>query len=328
MFKAIVGIDEAGLGPLLGPMTVGYSAFELPQPLSADAVMNLDLWKNLGGAIARKPGKRRAKPVVCDSKVIYSPGKGLKALEEEVLAWAHHAGIDTSSLDEVIAGLCPLAREKRHVYPWYEKSPAGFPLECEAALAPLRVKPIASALRGAGVALRTLGVVPVFEGEFNRTLRQTDNKSKAEFEVIGRILANLWVKHRHFAVICDRQGGRAHYRHVLHEQFAEADITIFTESPKVSTYELCVSSEPDQPRMFIAFVEKGDGKHFPVALASMCAKYVRELMMDRLNDWFVGHQPGLKPTAGYYGDGRRFLDDTVELRKRLAIDDSLFIRSK
>lgn len=328
MYKTLVGIDEAGLGPLLGPMTVGYSAFELPQALGADAVMNLDIWKALGGAVGRKPSKRRAKPVVCDSKVLYSPGKGLKALEAEVLAWAHHAGIDTSSIDGVVAGLCPLAREKRQVYPWYEKQPRGFPLECESALAPLRVKPIAGALNAAGLALRALGVVPVFEGEFNRTLRQTENKSKAEFEVIGRILASLWVKHRHMAVVCDRQGGRAHYRHVLHEQFGEADITIFTESPKISTYELCVTSEPDQPRMFIAFVEKGDGKHFPVALASMCAKYVREIMMDRLNDYFCGQQPGLEPTAGYYGDGQRFLADTRDLRKRLAIDDSIFVRSR
>lgn len=325
--RVLAGIDEAGLGPLLGPLTVGYSAFELSHAVSPDAMLTLDLWKALGGAFARKPVRKRVRPVVCDSKVLYSPSRGLRPLEEEVLAWAAHAGVDVSSYQTLLAGLCPLARETPDIYPWYGGDTT-FPLECDADLAALRRNPIARALGENGCELRALGVVPVFEGEFNRTLRRTDNKARAEFEIIGRILADLWVKHRHLGVICDRQGGRAHYRYTLHEQFPEADITIFHESEKLSTYELCVSSEPDRPSMFIAFAEKGDGKHFTVALASMCAKYVRELMMHRLNSWFGARQPGLAPTAGYYSDGRRFLRDTDSLRRRLAIDDGIFIRAR
>ncbi|NUO17517.1 MAG: hypothetical protein HUU03_13880 [Planctomycetaceae bacterium] len=66
----------------------------------------------------------------------------------------------------------------------------------------------------------------------------------------------------------------------------------------------------------------------PVALASMAAKYLRETMMQLFNDWFVARQPGLERTAGYYQDGRRFLQDTADLRCRLGLDDARLIRAR
>ena len=30
--SVIAGIDEAGLGPLVGPLTIGYAALRLPSP--------------------------------------------------------------------------------------------------------------------------------------------------------------------------------------------------------------------------------------------------------------------------------------------------------
>ena len=49
--------------------------------------------------------------------------------------------------------------------------------------------------------------------------------------------------------------------------------------------------------------------HLPVALASMTAKYLRELAMIRLNRFFREALPEIKPTAGYVQDGRRFLQE-------------------
>ncbi len=65
-----------------------------------------------------------------------------------------------------------------------------------------------------------------------------------------------------------------------------------------------------------------------VALSSMVSKYVRELMMRRLNRYFAGRMPALKPTAGYPVDAARFLDDTRDLRRREGIRDDLFIRAR
>ena len=54
---------------------------------------------------------------------------------------------------------------------------------------------------------------------------------------------------------------------------------------------------------------KADADHLPVALASMAAKLVRELLMQRLNRFFTERMPDLAPTAGYVQDGRRWLQE-------------------
>ena len=63
---------------------------------------------------------------------------------------------------------------------------------------------------------------------------------------------------------------------------------------------------------------KGDGKHAPVALASVLAKTVRELFMESLNTWFAEQVPGVRPTAGYPQDARRFLEDVASVLDRAA----------
>ena len=49
------------------------------------------------------------------------------------------------------------------------------------------------------------------------------------------------------------------------------------------------------------------GEEFlPTALASMTAKYLRELSMRAFNEFWCARVPGLRPTAGYPGDAPRF----------------------
>jgi hypothetical protein len=55
---------------------------------------------------------------------------------------------------------------------------------------------------------------------------------------------------------------------------------------------------------------------------------MRELFMKQFNAWWQEQMPGLKPTAGYYTDGMRFLEDTKALREHLDVSDEALIRCK
>lgn len=325
-YRHILGIDEAGLGPILGPLTIGYAGFALPSALTPDALLRLDLWHLLG--LGREPADRKKGPVVCDSKTLYTPARGLKALEEEILSWLALQSQEVNDFAAFWQVCCPHSAEKPGFYDWYSEPPKPFPLHSDSARLRLRAQPLSRALEKSGIELCALGVAPVFEGALNNALHRLGNKSRAEFEHITRIVGHHWRQFGQLAVVCDRQGGRERYGRALLREFPEADLRVLHESPKISSYELSVAGVQGDPRLFIAFIEKGEQDHLPIALASMAAKYVREVAMHQFNAWFSRHDPALKPTAGYYTDGRRWLDDTAGLRAAIGIDEAKLVRRK
>lgn len=63
-------------------------------------------------------------------------------------------------------------------------------------------------------------------------------------------------------------------------------------------------------------------------MASMLSKYLRESLMRRFNSFWQAHLPDLQPTAGYYTDGLRFLNDIQSKRVELGVHDADLIRSR
>ncbi len=126
----------------------------------------------------------------------------------------------------------------------------------------------------------------------------------------------------HPRVIVDRQGGRTHYREDLQLAFPTAQIRIVAESEGLSRYRL----RRDDTEVTITFAREAETGHLPVALASMLAKYVRELLMLRLNRFFRAHLPELKPTAGYVEDARRYLQDIEPVIRKLDLSRDSLIR--
>src|ERR1051326_1133418 len=79
----LAGIDEAGYGPLLGPLVVGCSAFEI----EGDAMGPLPcLWKRLRRLVSRNRLRSGRKIQINDSKAVYNPTVGVRELERAVLA--------------------------------------------------------------------------------------------------------------------------------------------------------------------------------------------------------------------------------------------------
>jgi hypothetical protein len=60
----------------------------------------------------------------------------------------------------------------------------------------------------------------------------------------------------------------------------------------------------------------------------MLSKYLREAMMKRFNAFWKRHLPEVAPTAGYYGDGTRFLSDIDTKRRELGIADEQLVRCR
>jgi len=51
-------------------------------------------------------------------------------------------------------------------------------------------------------------------------------------------------------------------------------------------------------------------------------------MMKRFNAFWQRHVPEVLPTAGYYGDGVRFLGDIEPKRRELGIADEQMVRCR
>jgi hypothetical protein len=122
----------------------------------------------------------------------------------------------------------------------------------------------------------------------------------------------------------DRQGGRAHYRENLLRSFTGMDLRIVEEGDEASVYEL----RAGRRTVRLSFVVAADDLYLPVSLASMVSKYLRELLMDCMNDYFVGLSADLKPTAGYWKDGLRFVEELRRHLPQLEIDDHKLIRCR
>src|SRR4051812_47310573 len=79
----LIGIDEAGYGPKIGPLCQGFTAIRCPD--SADGSLP-NLWKVLRASISKHPAKA-GRVAIDDSKKIYSAGEGLELLARGVTAF-------------------------------------------------------------------------------------------------------------------------------------------------------------------------------------------------------------------------------------------------
>jgi hypothetical protein len=77
----------------------------------------------------------------------------------------------------------------------------------------------------------------------------------------------------------------------------------------------------------LAFEVDADAYHLPVSLASMVGKYLRELIMERQNRYYLEHDPRLRRVSGYHDRNTKdFVERSLPLRKRLGIAKECFER--
>ena len=314
--RCLCGLDEAGLGPILGPLVVAGVAL--------DGQSGVDPWDALGGVVARqRPSGRQIQ--VADSKKVHQGPHALARLERTVLTfWGAWRGRLPDSLEDLLVdGGTDVAALRR--CPWYEGLAMPLPIVDDRADLELRAHLLTRALADSRIAVRQIAIAPVDVEEFNASIAATDNKSDTHFLAYARVLAALLGTAPDGAhVVADRCGGRMHYAQKLRETFPDARVRQLRETAEVSAYRI----ERAALAVRVTFASGGEERAFPTALASCFAKYVREAMLTVLNSWFVERVPGLRPTAGYYVDGLRFLDDVESLLASEHLPRALLVRSR
>lgn len=315
----LVGIDEAGYGPLLGPLVVSSVTFELPDT-------DCDLWSLLQDACTRNVRQRDRRLVVADSKKVYRGGAGFSVLERTVLVTLALLGKRVANWSDLLDQVAPQVQSSLPEYQWYADQNVVLPLSQGVGDIPTRTNALKRACASCGVTLVDVCCKPMLEREYNHMVSSTRNKAVVLLGLVMKLVDRALKKRPgdQITIMVDRLGGRTHYRDALMTAFPDYDLEIKAETDSRSAYRLASTMHLCD----IEFVTSGDDKKFPIALASMFSKYLRELFMHAFNSYWSGKLDGVKPTAGYYNDAQRWLTDAQPTISRLGIARDMLVRSR
>ncbi len=317
----LIGIDEAGFGPLLGPLVVSATAFRRPQDRVGEC-----LWATLAESCTRSTARAGHRLVVGDSKQVYSSALGLAGLERAALTMLRTADRTPETWRGFVEAVAPAMTPQLARYPWYAATDFPLPVDAATGQVSLTANAIARALRMQESAFLGAFAEPLLEGDYNDLVRRTGNKSTVLMNCVMKLIhraTETWPDEPIFVQV-DRLGGRSRYREALMTALPDWELSILEESDNCSAYQLITGRRACR----IEFRVDGDAESFPVALASMFSKYLRELCMKSLNDWWSGRVQGLSPTAGYYTDARRWLGDADAAIRQLGVDPALLVRER
>ncbi|HEX2677941.1 MAG TPA: hypothetical protein VHM19_14910 [Polyangiales bacterium] len=303
----IVGIDENGLGPRLGPLVATAIILEL----DANEYERARLRR-----IAQRVGIDDSKQVAGFGNMAIAEGLTLAVLEQ--LCGRIPADADELLSLLALEGLEPLrARcpERSVAQCWSERLalPAfeGDVVAGRAALARLAKH---------GVRISRARSVVHCASAIRADLARLGSRTSLDLSLFERLVLDA-----HAAIggeleaVLGMVGGIRDYPSYF-DHLRDHRFEILRQDPKVAAYR-CHGLGT------LSFEVDADARHLPVAIASMLGKYVRELAMERQNRFYATHDAGLPRPSGYHDPvTRRFVEQSRLLRKRLGIVDSCFER--
>jgi len=317
----IAGIDEAGLGPLLGPLVVSATVFRLP-----DRDVETCMWQTLSETCTQTVSRTDRRLAVADSKVLYKSRASLAPLERAALVMLAVSGKTPTTWRQLLETIAPTAAAQLEDYPWYTINELPLPLHREVGDIPTRANAIRRNCAEKNIELLGVFSEPLLEKHFNKMVSATRNKATVVLDLAMRLIDKIirCSSESRIRICIDRLGGRTHYRDALHTAFPEYEIQVLEESSENSFYRL----EAPSRVLRISFSTGGERRHFPVALASVYSKYLRELFMHVFNGYWSAQVAGLKPTAGYYTDAKRWLTDVAPTLKKLSVKKETLVRQR
>jgi hypothetical protein len=318
----IIGIDEAGYGPNLGPFVMTSVACRVP-----DAHVAADLWHILAAGVRRLHEPADGRLLVEDSKLVYAGARPLRELETNVLAtlvpWRPGEPVE---LPHYLDWACPDARAELAAECWFRGS-ARLPVVAVAEEYAQTTTRFAEAATAAGVSWGLVRSLVVCSRRFNALLDQWGSKGA----VLGMGLTELVrCNHAHAGdpepmhFFVDKHGGRNNYAAMLQHALPEGMVLAHEEGRARSVYSVRGLGRD----LRLTFEPRADSAHLCVALASMFSKYLREILMLEFNRFWQMHLPDLKPTAGYPGDAARYFAAIKPIAERLGIPEVALWRRK
>lgn len=301
----VVGVDENGLGPLLGPLVATAVTIEVD---SYDA------------AKLRRRGLRLG---IHDSK--QTSGFGHMAWTEALsLALLERlTGHLPESFDDLLAAvsLDPVATLR-------EPCPESTRAQCWSADLVLPVfdgdieagRLALQKLSRSGVEVTRARSALACAGVLNRAFASGGTRVSTDLGLFERLLLDVRAQQStDVLALCGMVGGirdyPAYFTHFPVHSVAEAK-----HSKRVRAYNV-------QGLGDVRFVIDGDALHLPVGLASMIGKYVRELAMERHNRFYRTQDPSLTTGSGYHDPvTKRFVAASAPLRRKLGLVDACFRR--
>ena len=318
----IIGTDEAGYGPNLGPLVIAATAWRVP-----DEHIGCDLYELLAECVSRKvddsPGARMA---IADSKQLYKPGGTLAGLERAVHIGLRLLDRPAQSWRTMWHVLDERAAAELDALAWHEQFDEALPLACETDELCDCHDRVRTALAKCGISLVAIRAVAIFPAAFNERVRQLGSKGALLTEATLKLAAELIGHardHEPIRVLCDKHGGRNTYAAAIAHVWPDSWAQVLVEGRQRSAYRLQV----DGSEVEFAF-QVGGEEHLPSAYASMTAKLLRELAMRPFNKFWCARVKDLQPTAGYPSDAPRFYQAIARERKRLKIHDDVIWRCK
>ncbi len=316
----LVGIDEAGYGPILGPLVVSSSTLSLPRDL-----LRSDLWQVLRKSLSNRRKRLAGRLLVTDSKKAYSKSIGIKHLERTVLTALKCLGHEPTTLVELTERICPSCLDRLGAYPWYEDV-GSHRLSSDGADKAIASAVLADDLASNDMELLAMESFCLDVAYYNKMVAVVKNKANVLFTATSRLIQTAYDNFGRddLHIMVDRQGGRVRYRRNLQRMFGGMELKILRETPATSSYELKANGKG----MRLHFVVGADERFLPVSLASMMSKYLRELLIGNINRYFNSFRADLKPTAGYWKDGLRFIEDIKTHLPDVRFNSEQLIRSR
>lgn len=303
----VVGVDENGLGPLLGPMICTALSMETPPAYDAQALVALGKELGLG-----------------DSKQTSGFGSMRRAEALSLASVEALTGVLPRDLDGLLEAItlegtrpmrtrCPSAQTAEHCWGATIALPifGGDVQEGRAWL---------ERLRAAQLVPRRLRSVVACVKHLNDELGQGRNKLRVDLRAFEDLLLDAHdASGSSLLALCGKVGGITRYLPYLERLDSDA-AEILLEDRRESAYRW-----PN--RLEARFSVKADDRHLPVGLASMVGKYLRELLMLRQVAFYRRHEPALEEVSGYRDPRtKRFVEQSASLRRRLAVHEGCFLR--